>query len=434
MTDIDNLVKDLILEVDISKKKEHFLKIWQVAQDAGVYPASIHDFYIARGKGEFSGFTVPAINIRGLTYVLARAIIRVAKKHNAGAFIFEIAKSEMGYTDQRPVEYCGVCLAAAVKEGYKGPIFIQADHTQVNPKKYKESPNKEMDNLKTLIKEAVDSGFYNIDIDSSTLVDLTKTDKKEEQRLNYEACAELTKYIRSIEPEGITVSVGGEIGEVGSANSTPEELEAFMDGYEEYLGDDAGMSKVSVQTGTSHGGIVLPDGSIAKVKLDFDTLKILSELARVKHGMGGAVQHGASTLPDDAFGKFPEVETVEVHLATQFQNMIFESEAFPVELKKKIYSWLGENLSSEKKEGETEDQFIYKTRKKALGAFKNDLTNLSDEIHSKIGKELEDKFDFLFQKLKIQNTKELIDKYIKFVKVVPNVTSHAGEIDASGAD
>lgn len=431
---IDNLAKRLILEDSLEKKKELFLKIWELAKDKGIFPASIHDFYMARGQGKFSGFTVPAINLRGLTYDLARAIIRVAKKNNAGAFIFEIAKSEMVYTAQRPVEYCGVCLTAAIKERYQGPVFIQGDHFQVNLKKYKENPKKELAGLKALIKEAIDSGFYNIDIDSSTLVDLTKQDKKEEQRLNFEVCAELTKYIRAIQPKGITVSVGGEIGEVGSANSTPEELQAFMAGYKEIIGDTVGISKVSVQTGTSHGGVVLPDGSIAKVKLDFDTLKTLSDLARSKYGLGGAVQHGASTLPADAFGKFPEVETLEVHLATEFQNMIYESKVFPPGLKSRVYNWIKENLSDEKKEGETEEQFIYKTRKKALGPFKKDLTNLPKEAHQTIGKELEEKFDFLFNKLKVVNTKDLVERYVKIVNVVPEVASYSAEIDGSGAD
>ena len=41
--------------------------------------------------------------------------------------------------------------------------------------------------------------------------------------------------IRDLEPAGITISVGGEIGEVGGKNSTVEELRAFMDGYREVL-------------------------------------------------------------------------------------------------------------------------------------------------------------------------------------------------------
>jgi len=41
--------------------------------------------------------------------------------------------------------------------------------------------------------------------------------------------------IRDLEPDGITISVGGEIGEVGGKNSTVEELQAFMEGYLEEL-------------------------------------------------------------------------------------------------------------------------------------------------------------------------------------------------------
>ena len=152
--------------------------------------------------------------------------------------------------------------------------------------------------LQALIWDAVNSGFFNIDIDSSTLVDLSKPNFKEQQLLNYEVCAKLTQFIRGLEPKGITISVGGEIGEIGHQNSTPEDLHVFMDGLKDKLPKGlVGISKISVQTGTTHGGIVLPDGSIAQISLDFNTLKTLSEIARSKYGLAGAVQHGASTLP-----------------------------------------------------------------------------------------------------------------------------------------
>ena len=132
------------------------------------------------------------------------------------------------------------------------------------------------------------------------------------------------------------MSVGAEIGEVGHKNSTVEELHAFMEGYNRTLaglGDYVGISKISVQTGTSHGGVVLPDGSIAEVKLDIEALEALSKPAREDYGMGGAVQHGASTLPRNAFGNFPRVETVEIHLATNFQNIVWDHPALPAELR-----------------------------------------------------------------------------------------------------
>ena len=96
-----------------------------------------------------------------------------------------------------------------------------------------------------------------------------------------------SSYIRSLQPKGIDVSIGGEIGEVGGHNSTEEELRAYMDGYHEELSSKTanftGLSKISIQTGTSHGGVVLPDGSIAKVNLDFGILLKLSRVARCVH-------------------------------------------------------------------------------------------------------------------------------------------------------
>jgi fructose/tagatose bisphosphate aldolase len=410
--DIDKTVIELVMTDDPAKKKQLAKIIFDIAYKEGSYPSSIHEFYMARGRGEFGGFTVPAINLRSMTYDLARRIFRVAKRNNSGAFIFEIARSEVGYTNQSPMEYSSMVLAAAIKEGYSGPIFIQGDHFQVNAAKFKENPDKEIESLQALIADAISSGFYNIDIDSSTLVDLSKPDLKKQQLLNYEVCAKLTQFIRRIEPKGITISVGGEIGEIGHQNSTPEDLRTFMVGLEDRLPKGlVGISKISVQTGTTHGGVVLPDGSIAQIKLDFNTLQTLSEIARKEYGLAGAVQHGASTLPPEAFHKFVECETAEVHLATEFQNMIYESRHFPVDLKKKIYEWLKVNAASEAKQGETEEQFLYKTRKKALGPFKKEIMGLPQETRDAIAGEIENKFDLLFRQLDAVNKRGLVNKY-----------------------
>ena len=411
--DIERTVMELIMSDDSARKKQLAKKIFDVAYKEGIFPSSIHGFYMARGRGEFSGFTVPAINLRSMTYDLARKIFRVAKKNNSGAFIFEIAKSEMGYTNQPPIEYSSVVLAAAIKESYSGPIFIQGDHFQANAAKFRENPDKEIEDLQALIADAISSGFYNIDIDSSTLVDLSKPDLKQQQLLNYEVCTKLTQFIRRIEPRGITVSVGGEIGEIGHQNSTPEDLHAFMVGLKERLHKKlVGISKISVQTGTTHGGVVLPDGSIAQVKLDFNTLKTLSEIARKEYGLAGAVQHGASTLPSEAFHKFVECETAEVHLATDFQNMIYESKHFPADLKKRIYDWLKVNTANDAKEGESEEQFLYKTRKKALGPFKKEIMGLPQETRDAIAAEIENKFDLLFKQLHVVDKRDYVDRYV----------------------
>jgi hypothetical protein len=403
--------------------------IREAASSLQILPVSILPLYKALGRGEVSGFTVPAINIRMLAYDTGRAAFRAALALDARALVFEIARSEIGYTDQRPAEYAAVVLAAAIREGWEGPVFLQGDHYQTNPKKMKENPESEIAAIEALIDEAIPAGFFQIDIDTSTLVDLSRPTLAEQQRQNFETAARLTKHIRSREPEDMPVSVGGEIGEVGKENSTPEELRAYMDGYLASLGSGEGISKVSIQTGSSHGGMVGPDGTVQRVAIDFETLRKISRVAREEYGLAGAVQHGASTLPSELFGHFPDNECAEIHLATEFQNMVYEHPALPLPLKRETERWLFRNKGSERKKGETESQFLYKARKFAIGPFKEQFWNLPDGTRRAIGASLEAKFRFLFEKLRIAGTREVVSRYIKPVDVL----SAARSIHASSS-
>lgn len=413
---MDELIFDAVFEENENMRTKKFLVIKEIAKEMDAIPSSIQGVYEEIGK-EFLGFTVPAINIRGLTYDVARVVFTKAIERDVGTFIFEIARSEIGYTKQRPLEYSACVLAAAVKEGFEGQVFIQADHFQIVRRYFEKDPEAEINYLKGLIKEAIDAEFYNIDIDTSTLVDLSNPIVYEQQRPNFENTACLAQYVRSLEPKGITISVGGEIGEIGGKNSTPQEARAYLDGFKEVFKGEKGLSKLSVQTGTKHGGVVLPDGSIAQVKIDFDTLKALSELVRKEYGLSGCVQHGASTLPEEAFDRFPETGTSEIHLATEFQNIIYDSKHLPEEFRKMIYEFLKKNFASEWKEGQTEEQFIYNIRKKGFGAFKKQWWTLPNTVKEPIMQELEQKFDTLFSKLKVFNTTDIVRKTVSAVKV-----------------
>jgi fructose/tagatose bisphosphate aldolase len=411
----DQVVWQAVFGSDDEQSAARWL-LWELGQATGARPASIQGLYEARGRGECGGFTVPAINVRMMAYDTARAVFRAAKAGKAGAILLEIARSEISYTAQRPAEYVAVMQGAALREGYTAPLFIQGDHCQVNAKKYAADAEGEVGEVKALIEEEIAAGFYNIDVDTSTLVDLSHETLPEQQRHNYERCAEITESIRAREPEGVTVSVGGEIGEVGQKNSTVEELHAFIRGYDESLrqrGVGPGISKISVQTGTSHGGVVLPDGSIADVKIDIDTLAALSRAAREEYGLAGAVQHGASTLPSNAFGNFPRVETCEIHLATNFQNMIFDHAEFPADLKARMYAYIDEHLAGERKDTDSEEQFYYKTRKKTIGPFKEEVWSLPAAIREAIAADLESTFRFLFEQLNVNGTMDLVDRHTR---------------------
>jgi len=431
---VDDLVYTAVFSEGLVRGTARWL-LWELGQQLEVYPSSIHELYIAIGRGDVPhNFTVPAMNVRAVNFDMSRAIFRAANNLDVGALIFEIARSEIGYTDQRPAEYVSSLIGAAIKEGFRGPLFIQGDHFQVSAKSYASDGENEVNAVRTLIEEAVGAGFYNIDIDTSTLVDLSKEDLDEQQRVNYQLSVELTRFVRQLEPEGITVSLGGEIGEVGEKNSTVPELRAYMEGYRRTLGDEyEGISKISVQTGTSHGGVVLPDGTLADVKVDFETLRELSRIAREEYGLGGAVQHGASTLPPSAFNKFPEVGAVEIHLATGFQNIIYDEA--PEEMVEMAYDYLREKHRSEWKEGQTEEQFLYSTRKKALGPLKQQWWDLDDGAKKRIGQALQEQFEFLFNKLNVNDTRRVVHDVTTIVRMHrerPDVAVEEGELQIAG--
>ncbi|HEV8436164.1 MAG TPA: class II fructose-bisphosphate aldolase [Thermoanaerobaculia bacterium] len=432
---IDDLVHTAVFSDDAAVKADARKQIHLRARQAGAVPSSIFPLYDAIGRGELTpSFTVPAHNIRALTYDVARALFRAAMRHDAGAFIFEIARSEIGYSEQRPGEYAACVLAAAVKEGFTGPVFIQGDHFQASAKKWATPDGKasEVKALESLIDEALAAEFYNIDIDTSTLVDLGFPTRDEQQRANYEYTAHLTKYIRERQPKGIHVSVGGEIGEVGKYNTQPDEVRAYMEGLRKHLDGEPGIAKISVQTGTSHGGVPLPDGSIAQAKIDFNVLREVTDICRNEYRIAGSVQHGASTLPESVFNKFPENQAVEIHLATQFQNMVLDAPSFPADMKEQIRDFCFANCQDERKDGETDEQFVYKTRKKALGPFKQRMWEMPESAKGPIIQALEDKFEFLMEKLGVFGSRSVVNQYVRVSSSdLPEYAAASAELTAA---
>lgn len=411
-TTIDPLVFTAIFASDLELKTRARTAVREIAAASGVRTSSIHNYYMAIGAGAITPTsTVPAINIRTMTYDIARLLFQLMKEQNIGPLVFELARSEMGYTNQSLDDYAIAVLAAAIKEDYRGPVFLQADHVQVNARRYQEDPVAEIQSMKDLIKDAIEAGVRNIDVDASTLVDLSKPTLPEQQVENYKVAAELTEYIRALQPKDAPISIGAEIGHIGGKNSTPEELEAFMEGYQRLLHPGiAGISKMSVQMGTSHGGIPLADGQIADVKLDFSVLEHTGEVAREKYHLGGVVQHGASTLPHDLFHFFPQKRTLEIHLATGFQNIIYDQ--IPAALRQRMYDWVERELQHDWKAGWSKEQFIYTSRKRAFGPFKKDLWQLSEQEKWPIKEHLRQQFRFLFDQLNVIDTQNVLDRYV----------------------
>ncbi|MGZ6327817.1 MAG: hypothetical protein ACXWN2_03805 [Candidatus Limnocylindrales bacterium] len=173
-TVIRDLVWSATFSADVPTVEAARWLVWQASQLLGAPSASIHELYLARGRGEVSGFTVPAINLRTQAFDMAAAVFRAALARQVGTVILELARSEQEYTFQRPGEFITSVLAGAIAVGWRGPVFVQGDHYQFNAKKYAADAEAVTEGLRKLTREAIAVGYGNIDIDSSTLVDLNR--------------------------------------------------------------------------------------------------------------------------------------------------------------------------------------------------------------------------------------------------------------------
>ena len=397
---------------EVKSLSEQIIK--QIAFLKGIKLCSIYSIYQARAKNKYRNISVPAFNFRTLTYESAQRLFKVAKKNKVALFIVELAASEIKYTNQSLEEYISVILAAALKQNFSGCLFFQGDHFSFKEMNYKKDPDKEMQRVKDLTLQAIKAGFYNIDIDASDLVDENCINPQE---LNASLSAEMTNFIRKVQPKDIMVNIGVEVSQIGGKDTSFKDIEMFMKVYQEKLSefglrDNQGTFKIGIQNRSAHGGIVLPDGSLKKIKIDFSFLRKLNALIQEKYKLAGVVQHGASTLENKVLKKFPKSQVIEVHLATRFQNLIFDSPYFPNSLREEIYQWLKENKKDEWSSEWTEKQFIYKMRKKALGHFKKQIRNIDDSAKEKILSSLEREFEFFFKSFNVNKSQELVSKYL----------------------
>lgn len=420
---VDPLVRLAVFGGDEETRDAARRAIRSAAETLGAVPASIQGLYDAVAAGRAGAFTVPAHNLRGLVYDEARALFRAAKALDAGAFVFEISISEMGYCFIRPAEFSACVLGAAIREGWRGPVFLQGDHFQYVPAAHAKDPAAETERLKRMTREAVDAAWFNIDVDPSTLVDPSRPTLKEQQRDNFERAAEMTAFIRGIQPPGVEISVGGEIGEVGTANSTVAEFEAFFEGYRERF-DGRPISKMSVQSGTAHGGVVLPDGRRREATIDFSVLRDITAACR-RRGLAGTVQHGASTLPAELLGEFPKHGAVEIHLATEFQRIVLDHPAFPAGLRREMEAWVEETRPPEWRPEATRAQNWERCAKRTWGRFKRETWDLDARVRGTIMETLESRFRDTLTRLNAAGTRATVDAHVRPVAAARPVETGA---------
>jgi fructose/tagatose bisphosphate aldolase len=406
---------DLALKTALASNQEKTRFVQELSDKAcqtGVYPASIGPIYHALKRNECAPMTIPAFNVRGMTYDIARVIWRTAIRLEVGPIIFELAPSEAEVGNQSYEEYAAVVMAAAAREGWQGPVFLQGDHITVESL-------QTLGQIKTLCHRLISAGYYQLDIDASHIPASEDAPLEVFHRDNAQATAELTRYLRSIQPDAWLATIGAEVGEIGQRNTTITDIETFMDAYISGLGSEVdAFDKLSVQTGTRHGGIVLADGTCGEMALDLSLAADLSKLVRQEYGIAGLVQHGASTLSLENLACLPEHGVIEVHLATGIQNIVFDHSDFPDGLRKDMITRL--TTPSQNPEGDasqlpidelTTAQRFYHARWEAWGLYKAELWQMPASSKVAIGETLETWVEALFYALQVVSKSETLSQF-----------------------
>jgi fructose/tagatose bisphosphate aldolase len=407
----DQLTRALALAKP-DKKNALAFEIIALTRKMGVYPAAIGAVYHALGSCELPPMTIPAFNIRGLTYALSRVVWKKALESEAGPIIFELAPSESWAGEQSYAEYAAMILAAACREGYRGPVFLQGDHFAIESREVVPAVIERA-------KEVIACGFYQIDIDGSHLLIPNPENINAFHEPNAEVTAQIIATLRQHQPAGISLVLGGEVGEIGGRDTSVEDLITYKKLLDKNLPIGIpGLDKISAQTGTAHGGIVLQDGSTGRMHVDFDLIAKLSKQAR-EYNWSGVVQHGASTLTIEDLEKLPQAGVIEVHLATQIQNIVFDHPAFPTTFREQMQKRLV--VSTKGAEGEQIDQSeemtlaqqFYKARWTAWGTFKQELWALPNSVMQPIELSFGEWVEDIIKALRIDKKEGILKQYFK---------------------
>ncbi len=400
---IDDLVYNAVLHP--SEAFRYYLS-WLIREAAAGqvnYAASAHGLYKVLGGPGAERITLPALSSRALTYDFARACFMGARERAAEAFVF-ILPEQRGDGIVSPLEFATCVLGAAIKERHQGPVFLLADHIRPDPQRWRADHDRELERLHDQIDEAFAAGFCNFDFDAASLVDYTRPGYEEQQQANAWACAELAAYVHGIEPTGVACAVGGVIGELCEKEQNTKEIRAFSDAFIMELADRTpsapGLSKILLHTGRTQPES--GDGSV----IDLDLLSDLGEIARREYGLCLGVR-GFAIHAEEQLDRFRDSNVAEVHLPDLFEHIILEHPACR-EVTVQMDHWAEGQLGIERPPGQSDDQFRYYGRKRAITEFKKAMWDLPAESHAAIVQTLKERLTQVFDRTGCTNTAGLV--------------------------
>jgi len=348
---------------------------------------------------------VMAANIR-ITHS-ARGVMMAAKELDA-AVMFEIARSEIGYTAQNPKQFMDMITKTAEELEFNQPYAVHGDHITI-----KENTPEAVASAEQLIKDEIAAGFTSYAIDASHNFNMDGKTVAEQLADNIEITTKLAGLIP------LDAGLEVEVGEVGrtdpktgkKALTSVEEATTFIKAV-----TDAGFKPnlLATNNGSIHGNIFDKDGNIVEqVGIDIGRTKAIAK-AIAPYGVYVA-QHGITGTPLNLMHLLIEAGVFKGNVGTNWQNIALE--AMPKDLVAKMEEWTLASKHAEKtkakKPGISQKELIAKNIKHSIKEFKTEIDGLPAEAVEKIdAATYQSAIDF-FKAFKAEGTAGKVAEYIE---------------------
>ena len=394
---VERLARTSALAPGIKTRKTAAFYIRAAAEAKNIWFDSLSVFYEHSCSRKFSGLVIPAFNIPGMTFSIARIIFRSYRKYNTGPFIFQLSPLEMADTAQTPWEYSACILAAAMRERYSGPIFIQCNAIKLSDHISPDSSPDRFEPLAILLKDCINAGFYHFVLDDSVI------DSLEQSELF--SCADFGdtwfSLIRKNSPRVLDIQTGIELVKSPLHPDKQNDLEQYTQWIQSEL--------IQRQA----------ECSVSKILRPFELCENGNDDSEKQNRSHFHVAYCERRKSKSKTQQWTETGVQELHSRRLFQDIIFDHPEFPLGLKEQLRVHLTQEYTIGTKPDWTDDQFYTKLRSRAWRSYKKALWSLDDRTKAIILGELEKTINHYFASSRLENAFKWTNRNYKQPVAVP---------------
>ena len=327
---VDNMLATALFSDSDALRADFRALILQLGKEMGNPPGSVHAAYESRVGGGDQGLPVPAVAFPVLTYDAARAAFRAMRRTSQKSVVFKTSVPEMENVGQWLGEFSVSVIAASVKEqrtaeGW-GPVYLQAELPTVQRQAYEDDPDGVVRRLTEQIDGAVNAGIYNLSVNAASLINYDRKTAQARQRLNGRVTAACFRYIRSVEPKQMRISVNASLGELSGIDPREDSRALLRRIEKESDGND--LPELTMISACPESTEVQSDETI----LDTATLRELAAYGREKLGIIGVLWHCPASLSAEQVPQLSEYGVVEYHPPLDLQEYILTHARLPQKL------------------------------------------------------------------------------------------------------